>query len=502
MSFPRSAVAAAAVLLTASCAVGPNYRRPEAPVPQAFKEAAAPGPAPGEWKLAQPQDETSRGKWWEVFGDRVLNDLEERATAANQTIAQAEAQYRAARAAARGARSAFFPQVTLGASADRSQSSANRALAAPGSAQTINDFQAPLDLSWELDIWGRIRRSLESNVATAQAVAADLESARLLIHAELASDYFQLRGFESEKLLLDTTAAAYGKALELTVNRYNQGVVSGVDVAQAQTQLFTTQALAVDFGISRAQSEHAIAILVGKPPGDFTIAPSTDVPQPPPVPEMVPSQLLERRPDIASAERHVAAANAQIGVAEAAFFPTLALAASGGFEAAAIAKWLTWPSRFWSLGASLIGTVFDGGQRKAATEQAVANYDAAVAFYRQSVLTAFQDVEDNLAAQHMLGEESALQAKATTAAERSLVLAINRYQGGITTYLEVVTAQSAALASESTAVQLATRRMTASVNLIKALGGGWRAADLPGFGTVLWRDKTPGIAAEPATRPQ
>jgi NodT family efflux transporter outer membrane factor (OMF) lipoprotein len=460
-------------------------------VQQKFKEQPAEAPAPGEWKTAQPKDDASRGKWWEVFGDPLVNDLEEQVTVSNQTIAQAEAQFRGARAAARGARSALFPTLTAGALAGRSLSSSNRSSAVPGvQPPTVNDFQAPLDLTYEIDVWGRIRRSLEANVASAQASAADLENVRLFLHAELASDYFLLRGLDAQKQLLDTAAAAYQKALDLTVNRYNQGVVSGVDVAQAQTQLFSTRAQAVDLAVSRAQLEHAIAILVGRAPGDFAIAPSPGGGTPPPIPAAVPSELLERRPDIAASERRVASANAQVGVAKAAFFPTLLLAATGGFEAASIARWFNWPSRFWSLGASLIGTVFDGGKRKAASEQAVASYDAAVAVYRQDVLTAFLEVEDNLAALRLLSEEAALQADAVTAAERALTLARNRYQGGITTYLEVVVAQSVALTNERVSVEIATRRMTASVNLVKALGGGWRASDLPAGAAVLSGQQT------------
>jgi NodT family efflux transporter outer membrane factor (OMF) lipoprotein len=487
----RRALAAGLAFATGACAVGPDYKRPAAPVPQAFKEQPAEAPAPGEWKTAQPKDDASRGKWWEIFGDPLVNDLEEQVTVSNQTIAQAEAQFRAARAAARGARSALFPTLTAGASAERSRASGNRSAAAPDLPMpTVNDFQAPLDLTYEIDVWGRIRRSLEANVASAQASAADLQSVRLSLHAALAADYFLLRGLDAQKQLLDTAAAAYEKALDLTVNRYNQGVVSGVDVAQAQTQLFSTRAQAVDLAVSRAQFEHAIAILVGKAPGDFAIAPSSGAGTPPPIPAAVPSELLERRPDIAASERRVASANAQVGVAKAAFFPTLLLAATGGFEAASIAKWFNWPSRFWSLGASLLGTVFDGGKRKAASAQAVANYDAAVAVYRQDVLTAFLEVEDNLAALRLLSEEAALQADAVTAAERALTLAKNRYQGGITTYLEVVVAQSVALTNERVSVEIATRRMTATVNLVKALGGGWRATDLPAGAAVLSGQQT------------
>lgn len=464
----RRAVAVLLAVTTAACAVGPNYKKPAVPVPAAFKEQ----PVPGEWKQAEPKDAASRGKWWEVFGDPLLNDLEEQVSVSNQTLAQAEAQYRGARAAARGARAALFPALTAGASANRSRSSGT-------SSPTVNDFQAPADLTYEIDVWGRIRRSVESNVASAQASAADLESARLFLHAELAIDYFLLRGQDAQKQVLDTTAAAYEKALDLTLNRYNQGVVSGVDVAQARTQLYTTRAQAVDLSISRAQLEHSIATLVGKPPSELAIDPAPEPGKVPPIPGAVPSELLERRPDIAAAERRVASANAQVGVATAAFFPTLLLAVTGGFEAASVAKWFNWPSRFWSLGASVLGTVFDGGKRLAAKEQAMANYDATVAAYRQDVLNAFLEVEDNAAALRLLEKEAALQADAVTAAERALTLARDRYLGGITTYLEVVLAQGSALVNERVAVEIATRRMTASVNLIKALGGGWRSTDLP-----------------------
>ena len=474
---------------TSACAVGPAYKRPPAPVPAEFKEQ----PAPGEWKQAEPSDASARGKWWEVFGDPLLNGLEDQVSVSNQTLAQTEAQYRGARAAARGAHAPLFPALTAGGSADRSRASGNRPGTAPGTASPIsNDFQASADLTYEIDVWGRIRRSVEANVASAQASAADLESVRLFLHAELAVDYFLLRGLDAQKQLLDTTAAAYEKALDLTVNRYNQGVVSGVDVAQARTQLYTTRAQAVDLSISRAQLEHAIAILVGKAPAQLSIDPAPEPGKVPPIPRAVPSELLERRPDIAAAERRVASANAQVGAATAAFFPTLLLTVTGGFEAATVSKWFNWPSRFWSLGASVLQTLFDGGKRRAATEQARANFDAAVAAYRQSVLNAFLEVEDSAAALRLLAEESALQADAVTSAEKALTLARDRYQGGITTYLEVVTAQNTALINERVSVEIATRRMTSAVNLVKALGGGWRASDMPGVGAVLSREAGAG----------
>jgi NodT family efflux transporter outer membrane factor (OMF) lipoprotein len=494
-----SLLSALAALLPAACAVGPNYKRPEAPVPAAFKEASAEGPAPGEWKKAEPRDAAARGKWWEIYGDPILNQLEEQVAVGSQTIALAVANYEASRAVARGARSAFFPQLTAGASVNRQYPVLPRGSTEP---TTANTFSASGDVSWELDVWGRIRRSVEANVAGAQASAADLESARLLTQAELAADYFALRGFEDQKKLVDENVEAYEKALELTVKRYRQGVVSGVDVAQAETQLYSTRTQSADLELSRAQTEHAIAVLLGTPPAGFSVPPSTAVRTPPAIPLTLPSELLERRPDIAGAERRVASANAQVGVAEAAFFPTLLLAATGGFEAASIARWFNWPSRFWSLGASLVGTVFDAGKRKAATEQAVAFYDGSVASYRQTVLSAFQDVEDNLAALRLLSEESRFQTNAVAAARRSVTLARNRYEGGITTYLEVVTAQTTDLLNERAAVIIETQRMTASVNLVRALGGGWQASNLPDSGTVLSSGKPAGSDTATAAKSQ
>ena len=492
-----STLAALAALEPVSCAVGPNYKRPEAPVPAAFKEAPAEPPAPGEWKKAEPRDAAARGKWWEVYNDPILNRLEDQVVIGSQTIAAAQAQYQAARAVARGARSAFYPQLAAGASVNRQYPVLPSGATQP---TTGNTFSGSGDLSWELDVWGRIRRSVEANVTGAQASAADLESARLLTQAELATDYFALRGFEEQKQLLDSTVEAYEKALELTVKRYKQGVVSGVDVAQAETQLYSTRTQAADLELSRLETEHAIAVLLGVPPAGFSVPPPQTERTPPAIPLALPSELLERRPDIAAAERRVASANAQVGVSEAAFFPTLLLAATGGFEAAAFAKWFNWPSRFWSLGASLVGTIFDAGKRRAATEQAVAFYDVSVATYRQTVLLAFQDVEDNLAALRLLAEESRLQKDAVAAARRSLTLARNRYEGGITTYLEVVTAQTSDLLNERAAVIIETQRMTASVNLIKALGGGWQASDLPDSGTVLASDKPAPAGATNASK--
>jgi NodT family efflux transporter outer membrane factor (OMF) lipoprotein len=307
------------------------------------------------------------------------------------------------------------------------------------------------------------------------------------MQAELAVDWFELHGLDAQKQLLDTTAAAYQKGLELTTNRHNQGIASGVDVAQSQTQLETTRAQSIDLGVQRTALEHAIAVLIGKPPSELSIALAPIGVPPPPIPVALPSELLERRPDVAANERRMAAANAQIGVQVAAYYPTLSLTASGGFESSKLANLFSWPSRFWSLGASAVETLFNGGARRAATEEARANFDAAAAAYRQTVLTAFQNVEDNLSALRVLDEEAAQQAVAVAAAERSLSLSTYRYQGGIATYLEVITAQAAALANERTAVDVLTRRMTASVNLVKALGGGWRESDLPSGVAILAR---------------
>jgi NodT family efflux transporter outer membrane factor (OMF) lipoprotein len=484
-------------LLAAGCMVGPSYNRPPAATPAAFKEAPPP-----DWKTATPSDQLPRGKWWELFGDPRLGALEEQVSVSNQSIAQAEAQFRAARAAAAVARANLFPTVTAGPSVSRSRGGTGRGSSAgtsggagaagtPGAATatttTTTLYQVPIDASYEVDVWGRVRRLIEANVATAQASAGDLESVRLSMQAELAVDYFELHGLDAQQQLLATTAGAYQKALELTSNRYHQGIASGVDVAQAQTQLETTRAQAIDLGVQRNQLEHAIAVLIGKAPAELTIPTTPITVQPPVVPVALPSELLERRPDVAANERRMAAANAQIGVQVAAYYPTLTLTASGGYESTSLAKLFSWPSRFWSLGAAAVETLFNGGARRAATEQARATYDAAVAAYRQTVLTAFQDVEDNLSALRVLDAEATQEAVAVAAAERSLALSNYRYQGGITTYLEVITAQAAALSDERTAVDILTRRMTAAVNLVKAVGGGWRDSDLPSGAAILTR---------------
>jgi NodT family efflux transporter outer membrane factor (OMF) lipoprotein len=496
------AVALLAEVTLAGCAVGPNYKRPSTPTPPAFKEDAPPGQRPEDWKPAEPRDHAPRGPWWEVFGDPELDALEAQVDVANQNVAQAEANYRVARALARGARAELLPDVTGGAGVTVSHNG-NRAgnVSTTGSTSTHNTvYQVPIDLSWEADVFGRIRRNIEANVAQAQASAADLESVRLTLHAELATDWFLLKGLDAEQRLLGEAIDSYARALELTRARHAQGIVSGVDVAQAETQLETTRVEATDLEIDRAQLEHAIAVLVGKPPAELTIPPSPlDLPAPG-IPALLPAELLERRPDIAAAERRVAAANAQVGVATAAFFPRLLLAATAGLQTTSLGSLFSAPSRFWSLGPSLVQTLFDGGRRRASADQARASYDAAVAVYRQSALGAFQEVEDGLAAQRILSVEATQQAAAVAAADRLVTIARSRYNGGITSYLEVTIAETAALNNHRSAVQLQTRRLTNGVALVKALGGGWDAASLPPRDAVLARDPARPAAVAPEVK--
>lgn len=454
--------------LLAACTVGPNYVRPKAEVPEAYKEIEG-------WKVAQPKDEILREAWWKIFKDPQLNALEEQVNVSNQNLAIAEAQFRQARALVQVARAGYFPTITIGASFTRSLTSSN---ASPSTTTgPISNYLLPASASWEPDLWGRVRRLVESSTASAQASAADLQLTRLLVQAELAQNYFQLRALDKQKQLLDATVTAYQKFLELTKNRYGSGVASKLDVLQAETQLKTTQAQAIDVGVQRAQLEHAIALLVGRPTSVFSIPIAPIEMVPPAIPVGVPSELLERRPDIAAAERLMAAANAQIGVAIAAYYPNITLSASGGFQATDLAKWLTWPSRFWSVGAAIAETVFEGGLRRAQTAQARAAYDATVASYRQTVLTGFQEVEDNLAALRILEEEARVQDEAVKAAQESVRLAINQYKAGTLSQLNVIVDQAVALNNERTAVEILSRRATASVLLVKALGGGWGQAE-------------------------
>ena len=477
-----------AFALLAACTVGPNYVRPAADTPAAFKEMEG-------WKTAQPRDQELRGKWWESFNDPLLNNLEEQVGISNQNLVQAAAQFRQARALVQSARSGFLPSVSAGSSITRGQSSSNlgnqNQAFAPGSRSTRTSYSLSLDAVWEADLWGRVRRTVESNQDSAQASAADLQALRLSIQAELAQNYFQLRALDAQKQLFDDTIAAYQRSLTLTRNQYTAGVVAKVDVIQAQTQLKTTQAQALDLGVQRAQLEHAIALLIGKPASAYSLAVAPLTASPPALPAGIPSSLLERRPDIAAAERRMAAANAQIGVAEAAYYPSLTLSASGGFQSSSFSNWLTAPSRFWSLGPALAQTLFDGGLRRAQTDQAIAAYDANVAGYRQTVLTGFKEVEDNLVALRILEEEAAIQDEAVGNARQSVALTTNQYKAGIVSYLNVVTVQATALANERTAVDVLNRRLAASVLLIKALGGGWAASDLPTRDELMRGDPYP-----------
>jgi len=458
--------------LSACMVVGPDYVRPTAITPDAYKEIDG-------WKVAQPKDDVIRGSWWEMFGDPQLNALEPQVSISNQNLAVAEAQYRQAQALVREARASYFPTATIGIGANRSSPSTTTGTGSARPRTTVSDFSLPFDVSWELDVWGRIRRTVESNQASAQASAADLENARLSSQAALAQDYFQLRTLDAQKQLLDATVAAFEKSLELTKNQYASGVVSSADVLQAETQLKTTQAQAIDVGVARAQTEHAIAVLIGQAASTFSLPAMPLTATPPAIPVGVPSELLERRPDIAATERLVASANAQIGVAEAAFYPSVTLSASLGLESSSLAKLFTAASRFWSVGASISQTVFDGGLRRAQTDFTRAFYDATVATYRQTVLTAFQGVEDNLAALRILEDENRAQDEAVNAAQKSLSVITNQYKAGTVSYLNVLTAQETVLSNELTAILIRGRRMSSAVLLIQALGGGWNASNLP-----------------------
>jgi len=471
-SIGRAAVLSAAALLLSGCTVGPKYARPPAETPPDYKEA-------GQWKSAQPSDAIAKGKWWEVYGDPQLDALEEQVSVSNQTLKAAQAQFLQARALVRVARAGYFPDVTAGIAGSGTRQSQNRALFGVGSPVTYSDVQLPVDVAYEPDVWGRVRRTAEAARSEAQASAADLASVDLSLHAELALDYFQLRGLDSQKQLLDSTVASYEKALQLTDSRYRGGVASAVDVAQAQTQLETTRAQDADVDVQRAAFEHAIAVLIGKPPSEFNQPSAPLTLPPPPIPPGLPSELLERRPDIAAAERRVQEANAEIGVARSAYFPLVTLAGGGGFDSGKITTLLQGASGFWSLAGSAAELIFDGGQRRGISDAARAAYQQSVDNYRQTTLTAFQEVEDNLAALRILEDEAKTQDAAVAAAQHSLDLSNSRYKGGVANYLEVTTAQSAALGNERAAVDVLTRRMAASVLLVKALGGGWNASQIP-----------------------
>lgn len=479
-------IVSAFVMLLSGCMVGPKYAKPSVPLTPAYKE-----PAPdafketSEWKQANPNDEVIREKWWEVFGDSELNALEEQVEPANQTLKMAEARFREARAQVSFNRAAQYPTIGVSPNVGALRNSANRpGLPANISAITSGTFTLPFDLSYEVDLWGRVRRSIDAAREEAQATAADLQIAKLSIQAELAYNYFELRSAEAQRKILDDTVDAFTEALKLTTNRFEGGAAPKSDVAQAQTQLEQARVQATDVALLRAQYEHAIAILIGKPPATFTLPPVEPKFQLPAVPVGLPSHLLERRPDIAAAERRVASANEQIGIARTAFFPQLVLSASAGFQGTSILNWMTWPSRVWAVGPTAVQTIFDAGRRRAVSEAAMAGYDATVANYRQTTLTAFQQVEDNLAALRILETEASQQRNATLSARESLQLAENRYKGGVDTYLQVISAQTTALVNERNEVDIQRRRMAASVLLIKALGGGWNVSNLPAMSSL------------------
>ena len=419
-----------------------------------------------------------RPKWWEIYGDTRLNGLEEQVDVANQSLKQAEARFRQARSLIRFNQASLLPTIsTQPTIINQHLSAVDSPLV--GGGQTGGNFTLPFDLSYEVDLWGKVRKQVEAAREEFQATAADLQTVRLSLHAELAYDYFELRSLDSQKKVLDDTVVAYQKAADLTGNRYEGGLAPKSEVAQARTQLESARAQDIDTGVMRAQYEHAISVLTGQPPESFSLAAVPLEMKPPVIPTGVPSELLQRRPDIAAAERRVAEANSQIGIARTAFYPSLTISASGGFQGGSLVNWLIWPSRFWAIGGALGQTLFDNGRRKATSQAAEAGYDTTVAAYRQTALTAFQEVEDNLAALRVLSDEAKTQREAVENAEESLALSNNRYKGGLVTYLEVITAQSIALANERTEVDILRRRMDASVLLIKALGGGWNAANLP-----------------------
>jgi len=461
-------LAAAVVAATlSSCTVGPNYVRPAADAPAAYKEMPAAKPA-------TPADTESRGSWWEIYGDPDLNRLAEEVAPANQNLRVAEANYRQAQAAVRAARSGLYPMVGATVNVNRARQG--------GSTQTLYTLGLPID--WEIDLWGKIRRSVEQSEAAAVASGADIENTRLSLQAQLAQAYFALRTADRQKKLQDETVVAFQRSLDLTQNRYNAGVVARSDVVQAEAQLQQAQVQAVEIQLNRAQLEHAIAVLIGRPPSDFSLPATDTLPPVPPIPGAIPSELLERRPDIAAAERRVAAANAQIGVATAAFYPSLSLSGNLGFASTNFASWISLPNRAWSVGASLAQTLFDAGLRTAQRDEAIAAYDATVATYRQTVLSGFQQVEDNLAALRILEDEARVQATALASARQAVDLALNQYRAGLVNYINVVLLQAAALAAERNAVELDGRRLAASATLITALGGGWRTSDLPSSSQV------------------
>jgi len=461
------------VLTLAACSLAPDYEVPATPAPAAYKES-------GDWVLAQPADASEHGAWWKAFLDPQLDAFEDQVTQANQSLKAALAQYDQARALAAQARSAYFPTITGNAGASRNKISRNLANNAP--VTQSNDFTFGADLTYEIDIWGRVRNTVAANEDQAQASAADLAGVALSLHAELADDYFALRGDDAAQEVLDKTVEADRKAFDLTKRRFDGGVSPESDLDQAQTQLENAKTQATDMRLQRAQLEHAIAVLTGHAPADFNLASAPLAAQLPMTNPGLPSTLLQRRPDIASAERKVAAANAEIGVARAAWFPAFSLTGSAGFESAHVVSLFDAPSHFWSLGPSAMMTLLDGGAISALNDQARAAYDQSAASYRETVLEAYQDVEDNLVAMHRLAQESKTQETALTAAKRQLAQANSRYIGGATTYLDVVVAQNTQLQAQLGQINILTRQLVSDVQLIRAIGGGWSIADIANAG--------------------
>lgn len=452
-----------------ACTVGPDYVRPSAPVASEFKELKG-------WKPAQPRDNQLNSQWWELFNDPTLTNLEQQ-TQANQSLLEAEAQYRQAQHLVQSAQSSLLPIFNLNGSFNNFKSATGQSQVVPGVRTLFNNSVA---MAWEPDLWGKVRRQIEANTDAAQASAASLHGLRLSIQASLADAYFQLKMLDAVTALYADTVAAYTKTLQITQNRYAVGVVAKTDVVQAQTQLESARAQMINLGVQRAKLEHAIAVLVGKTPAELALAPGQFDTQPPAIPLILPSELLERRPDIANAERNVAAANAKIGLAKAAYYPSFNLAATNGFQSSDVGNLFTMARRYWAFGpASAALTLFDGGVKNAQYQQAMDGFDASVAAYRQTVLTSFQEVEDNLAALRLLADQAQVQNQAVTAANQALALTINQYQAGTVSYLNVMTAQTAALANRQTEVQLQGQRLSSAILLIKALGGGWHESLLP-----------------------
>jgi outer membrane protein, multidrug efflux system len=482
----------------AACSFAPTYRTPDSPPPApVYKEA-------GDWQQAGPLDSQARGAWWMLFQEPQLDALEDKVGSANQNLKAAFARLQEARATTRIARADLFPTLSLGASAARARTSVYSPRFPTGQEPTLNNFDLEADLSYEVDLWGRVRNTVNAAKANQQASAADLASLDLALHAELATDYYTLRSEDTERVLLEKTVEDYSRSLQLTQQLYRSGAAAVADVDQAQAQLETARTQAADIALQRAQTEHAIAVLIGENPSGFHLDSNplaTDT-APPPIDPGLPSTLLERRPDVAAAERRVAAANAQIGVARAAYFPVFSLASAIGFDSTNASTWLNAPSRMWSVGPQGLLTVFDAGRHRAQSAQAHAQYDEQVADYRNAVLTAYQEVEDDLAALRQLEQESVSESAAVTATAKALQQAEYRYKAGLVTYLEVATTETTALQAQLSRVSILTRRMNASVLLVKALGGAWRTPSLARIDATAggrYRGSSPMLLAQGTT---